>query len=138
VSAAAVASVALAAAGISYAELTKDGPKGDGDIHVGTMHRMKGLEYKRVILAAVTDGIIPKKALAPVDPVHAARSERRDRSLLFVAATRARDTLHITSTSPPTLRQALTYPSHSELGCLVVAASRPSRRLQTAGLTPQP
>lgn len=91
---------ALATADISYAELTKDGPKGDGDIHVGTMHRMKGLEYERVILVAVTDGIIPKNAIVTSDPDRAALRERQDRSLLFVAATRARDTLHIT-THPP-------------------------------------
>ncbi|MDT8910048.1 UvrD-helicase domain-containing protein [Amycolatopsis sp. PS_44_ISF1] len=92
---------ALTSAGISCAELTKDGPKGDGDIHVGTMHRMKGLEYERVILVAVTNGIIPKRVGPAVDPISAARRDRRDRSLLFVAATRARDTLHITS-HPPT------------------------------------
>lgn len=91
---------ALAAAGISYAELTKDGPKGDGDIHVGTMHHMKGLEYERVILAPVTNGIIPKKAPATAEPAHAARRERQDRSLLFMAATRAHDTLRITSHEP--------------------------------------
>jgi superfamily I DNA/RNA helicase len=91
---------ALAVAGISYAELTKDGPKGNGDIHVGTMHRMKGLEYERVILVAVTNGIIPKKGIPTVDPVSAARREKRDRSLLFVAATRARDTLRVTAHAP--------------------------------------
>ncbi|GAB3436819.1 UvrD-helicase domain-containing protein [Actinophytocola sediminis] len=94
---------ALSTAGISHAELTKDGPKGDGDIHVGTMHRMKGLEYERVILAAVTDGVIPKKPVAVANPQDAARREHQDRSLLFVAATRARDTLHIT-THPPVSR----------------------------------
>ncbi|MGB3443131.1 MAG: UvrD-helicase domain-containing protein [Actinophytocola sp.] len=94
---------ALSAAGISYAELTKDGPKGDGDIHVGTMHRMKGLEYERVILAAVTDGVIPKKSASSANSPDAARREHQDRSLLFVAATRARDTLHIT-THPPESR----------------------------------
>lgn len=90
----------LAKAGISCAELTKDGPKGDGDIHVGTMHRMKGLEYQRVAIVAVTDGVIPRR-VADYDPDRAARRDRRDRSLLFVAATRARDTLRMTWHQPP-------------------------------------
>lgn len=30
---------------LTVAELTKEGVTGDGDTHVGTMHRFKGLEY---------------------------------------------------------------------------------------------
>ncbi|MEU7604907.1 UvrD-helicase domain-containing protein, partial [Streptomyces sp. NPDC041003] len=47
-------------AGITCAELTKDGPKGDGEVHVGTMHRFKGLEYQRLAIVGASDGIIPR------------------------------------------------------------------------------
>ncbi|MGW0971584.1 UvrD-helicase domain-containing protein [Streptomyces sp. NPDC002516] len=86
-------------AGLTVAELTKDGVKGDGDIHVGTMHRFKGLEYQRLAIVGARDGVIPRAALVQryrdTDPQRLAREELKARSLLFVAATRARDTLRI-------------------------------------------
>lgn len=45
---------------ITCAELTKDGPKGDGDVHIGTMHRFKGLEYQRLAIVGARDGVIPR------------------------------------------------------------------------------
>jgi superfamily I DNA/RNA helicase/mRNA-degrading endonuclease RelE of RelBE toxin-antitoxin system len=86
-------------ADISCAELTKDGPKGDGDIHVGTMHRFKGLEYQRLAIVGASDGIIPHTSIIEryrtKDPIRYEREQRKARSLLFVAATRARDALTI-------------------------------------------
>jgi superfamily I DNA/RNA helicase/mRNA-degrading endonuclease RelE of RelBE toxin-antitoxin system len=84
----------LTNAGITCAELTKEGPKGDGDVHVGTMHRFKGLEYQRLAIVGVRDGIIPRNHRID-DPRRREREERKARSLLFVAVTRARDTLRI-------------------------------------------
>ncbi|MEU2254446.1 UvrD-helicase domain-containing protein [Nocardia xishanensis] len=85
--------------GMTCAELTKDGTKGDGEIHVGTMHRFKGLEYQKLAIASATDGIIPRttaiERYRTSDPHRYAREERKARSLLFVAGTRARDTLRI-------------------------------------------
>lgn len=84
---------------ISCAELTKDGPKGDGEVHVGTMHRFKGLEYQKLAIVGVRDGVIPRTGMIEryrkEDQQRFAREERKARSLLFVAATRARDTLRI-------------------------------------------
>jgi|GEM_PF-5091918 len=37
--------------------------RGDGQIHVGTMHRFKGLEYQNLAIVAVSDGIIPRAAV---------------------------------------------------------------------------
>lgn len=86
-------------AGLTVAELTKDGVKGDGDIHVGTMHRFKGLEYQKLAIMGARDGVIPRASLVQryrdTDPKRLAREELKARSLLFVAATRARDTLRI-------------------------------------------
>jgi len=49
----------LTGEGVSCAELTKDGAIGDGEIHVGTMHRFKGLEYQRLAIVAASDGNLP-------------------------------------------------------------------------------
>lgn len=85
--------------GITCAELTKDGPKGEGDVHVGTMHRFKGLEYQRLVIVGASDGIIPRTSVVErfrtEDPSRYEREQRKARSLLFVAATRARDALTI-------------------------------------------
>ncbi|MFI5542689.1 UvrD-helicase domain-containing protein [Streptomyces sp. NPDC051815] len=86
-------------AGITCAELTKDGPKGDGEVHVGTMHRFKGLEYQRLAIVGASDGIIPRTHVIDryrtEDPPRYEREQRKARSLLFVATTRARDALTI-------------------------------------------
>jgi superfamily I DNA/RNA helicase len=88
----------LTANKLSCAELTKDGPAGDGEIHVGTMHRFKGLEYQRIAIVAASAGILPPTWVNHLQTDDAARyrtEDRKSRSLLFVAATRARDTLRI-------------------------------------------
>jgi mRNA-degrading endonuclease RelE of RelBE toxin-antitoxin system len=85
-------------ADITCAELTKDGPSGGGEIHVGTMHRFKGLEYQKLAIVAVSKGIIPRAGIDRYrreDPTRYEREQRKARSLLFVAATRARDALTI-------------------------------------------
>jgi superfamily I DNA/RNA helicase len=86
----------LNAEDIDAVEIGPDGPKQPDGVHVGTMHRFKGLEYQRMILGGVCDGLVPRAAivqLATVDPRRYQRERARDRSLLFVAATRARDEL---------------------------------------------
>jgi len=88
----------LAAEGIPAVEIGPDGPKRPNGIHVGTMHRFKGMEYRRMILGGVSDGLVPRAAIARyqrTDPSRYQRERARDRSLLFVAATRARDELAI-------------------------------------------
>jgi superfamily I DNA/RNA helicase/mRNA-degrading endonuclease RelE of RelBE toxin-antitoxin system len=86
-------------ADITCAELTKDGPNADGDVHVGTMHRFKGLEYERLAIIGASDGIIPNtdaiERYRTSDPLRYEREQRKARSLLFVAMTRARDALTI-------------------------------------------
>jgi superfamily I DNA/RNA helicase len=90
--------VRLSADGIIAVEIGPDGPKQPDGVHVGTMHRFKGLEYRRMILGGVSDGLVPRAGIAAYadsDPVRFQRERARDRSLLFVAATRARDDLAI-------------------------------------------
>lgn len=62
-----------------------------------TMHTAKGMEFSRVVLYDVSDGIMPSRAVVAA----AAEEERddvmlRERSLLYVAASRARDVLVVT------------------------------------------
>jgi superfamily I DNA/RNA helicase len=62
------------------------------------MHRFKGLEYQRVIIAAASNGLVPRAAInryQDSDPKRYHRERARDRSRLFVAATRARDDLSV-------------------------------------------
>ncbi|WP_328604507.1 AAA family ATPase [Amycolatopsis sp. NBC_00345] len=88
----------LAEAGQPTIELTPDGPKGTDGVSIGTMHRFKGLEFQRIIIAGASEGLIPRSSIDRMraeDPTRFRRQLQRDRSLLFVAATRARDQLAI-------------------------------------------
>jgi superfamily I DNA/RNA helicase/mRNA-degrading endonuclease RelE of RelBE toxin-antitoxin system len=88
----------LQASGLPIVEIGPDGPKNAGGVHIGTMHRFKGLEYQRIIIAGVTDGLVPRQMISryrDTDTKRYQRERQRDRSLLFVAATRARDDLAV-------------------------------------------
>ena len=45
--------------GVDAAQIGADGPRKPDAVHVGTLHRFKGLEYQRMIVAGVSDGVIP-------------------------------------------------------------------------------
>jgi superfamily I DNA/RNA helicase len=61
-----------------------------------TMHRAKGTEFSRVLLFGVSEGSIPGSLRDQnYSPEAAADAMLRERSLLYVAATRARDELAI-------------------------------------------
>jgi superfamily I DNA/RNA helicase len=63
---------------------------------VMTMHRAKGTEFSRVLLFGISEASIPKAQRAyEFDPEAHAEAILRERALLYVAATRARDTLAI-------------------------------------------
>ncbi|MGC5332850.1 UvrD-helicase domain-containing protein [Micromonospora sp. DT62] len=97
--------------GLTCAELTKDGPQDDGDIHVGTMHRFKGLEYQRLAIIGLRHGILPRAHVERYrhhDPQRYEHEQRKARSLLFVAATRARDVLAISWHAQPSTLFAAT------------------------------
>lgn len=72
-------------------------------VHVMTMHRIKGLEYRAVAIIGVGADHVPQPgAVIPVseDRTQHDRDLQRERSLLFVAATRAREQLAITWAGP--------------------------------------
>ncbi|MCU7729630.1 AAA family ATPase [Actinoplanes sp. KI2] len=88
----------LATDGVTVVEIGPDGPKQSDGVHLGTMHRFKGLEYQKMIIAGVVDGLVPRSMInryRDSDPKKFQRERQRDRSLLFVAATRARDELAV-------------------------------------------
>lgn len=87
----------LSIAGIAAAEIGPDGPRSPDGVHVGTMHRFKGLEYQRMVIGGVREGLVPHGDIEVHrhDPRRYERERMRDRSRLFVAATRARDELAI-------------------------------------------
>ncbi|MFG3151926.1 UvrD-helicase domain-containing protein [Streptomyces sp. NPDC048219] len=92
------AAYTLAQHGIRALEIGPDGPRGDSGVHIGTMFRFKGLEYQHMIIAGVTDGLVPRAGVQQrrtTDPARYRVEMQRARSLLFVAATRARDSLDI-------------------------------------------
>ncbi|MFF7414475.1 UvrD-helicase domain-containing protein [Streptomyces lydicus] len=84
--------------GIDSVEIRSDGPNGSAGVHIGTMFRFKGLEYQRMILAGVTDGLVPREDVGRLrdrEPTRYRHEMQRARSLLFVAATRARDSVDV-------------------------------------------
>jgi superfamily I DNA/RNA helicase len=72
-------------------------------LRVATMHRVKGLEFDRVVVAGVNDGIVPLSvALSSTDdPAVREDMERQERALLYVALTRARREAMITCFDTP-------------------------------------
>ena len=96
------ASMALQAAGIATVSLTT---KSRADaVRVGTMHGMKGLEFQAVAVFGVAEGSVPAPgAVTPTadDAVAHAQDVQRERCVLFVACTRARDHLYISYSSTP-------------------------------------
>ena len=64
---------------------------------VMTMHRAKGMEFSRVILAGADDKHVPSPAtLRSVPEEERSEAMLRERSLLYVASSRARDALVVT------------------------------------------
>jgi superfamily I DNA/RNA helicase len=63
------------------------------------MHRVKGLEFDHVILCGINKGTVPLPTpdLISDDVSVREMAEARERSLLFVAATRAKKTVMVTS-----------------------------------------
>ena len=72
-------------------------PATPGHVQVLTMHRSKGMEFSRVILAGIDNAHVPSTAtLRAVPEEERDEAMLRERSLLYVAASRARDALVVT------------------------------------------
>ncbi|MCY4450631.1 MAG: hypothetical protein OXC01_01650 [Immundisolibacterales bacterium] len=75
----------------------------DDAARLATMHRVKGLEFERVVMASVNDGLVPLSAAMDTRSDDAAResAETEERALVYVAATRARRELPVLSYGMP-------------------------------------
>ncbi|TLF57845.1 3'-5' exonuclease [Nocardia cyriacigeorgica] len=79
------------------AQVLDDDPATPDHVQVLTMHRAKGMEFRCVILAGVDHEHVPlQTVLRNVPEEEQAEAHQRERSLLYVAASRARDQLVVT------------------------------------------
>ena len=65
-------------------------------VRLGTMHRAKGLEFRVVYVLSVNEGLLPHaKAMAAEEAEDRNQARERERQLLYVSITRAREQAHI-------------------------------------------
>ena len=65
------------------------------------MHRVKGLEFRVVFITGADAGAQAAGDAQTEDPVERKAAELTERSLLYVAASRARDALFVTGAGEP-------------------------------------
>jgi superfamily I DNA/RNA helicase len=89
-------------AALTYRVLDTTLSASSGHVSISTMHLAKGLEFRAVAVMACDDEVIPLQARiegiaddADMDEVY-----NTERHLLYVACTRARDRLLVTSVAP--------------------------------------
>lgn len=83
-------------AGIGAIMLEREEPRMPG-VRMATMHRVKGLEFSVVVLVGIgkVEVPFPSPELKSDDPLLREHAVLRERSLLYVAASRARDAVHV-------------------------------------------
>ena len=82
--------------------LQKDGAGNSMAVKIASMHRAKGTEFSRVIVIGAEAGVVPLDWVFENQPEseHTA-VEGRERSLFYVACSRARDELIVTWSGTP-------------------------------------
>jgi len=85
--------------GLPAVFLKSDSTGDEEGVHCGTMHLSKGLEFRAVFLVSVNEGIMPpvSRESTANTPEEVADMDREERSLLYVACTRARERLFVLS-----------------------------------------
>ncbi|MFD8174921.1 UvrD-helicase domain-containing protein [Streptomyces sp. NPDC059709] len=89
----------LTAAGVPVVRVKDGQGSGVDGVRLATMHAMKGLEFRCVAVLGVTAGAVPfAREVTPVsvDSLQHDSDLMRERCLLFVACTRAREALAVT------------------------------------------
>ncbi|MFI7534360.1 UvrD-helicase domain-containing protein [Streptosporangium sp. NPDC049376] len=97
---------ALKRGGVEACYLSRDRDGAAGQVRVATIHRMKGLEFRCVAVVGVGANQMPApNAVTPFeeDATTHANDLQRERCLLFVACTRARERLHVSWHGEPSL-----------------------------------
>lgn len=96
------ARLALKDASVPVELLQRDGPGNADSVKIASMHRAKGTEFSRVIVIGAEAGVVPLDWVVegrPEPEYSAARG--RERSLFYVACSRARDQLIVTWSRTP-------------------------------------
>jgi superfamily I DNA/RNA helicase len=96
------ATMAAGLAGIKHRVLDEDVEIASKQLSISTMHLAKGLEFRAVCVMACDDEVIPlqERMEAVSDESDLEDVYNTERHLLYVACTRARDRLLVTSTEP--------------------------------------
>ena len=96
------AKAAVGKAGLSFKVLDERVETTSGFVSISTMHLAKGLEFRVVVVMACDDEIIPSQERIETVADNADLEEvyNTERHLLYVACTRARDHLLVTSVDP--------------------------------------
>lgn len=76
-------------------------PKGRESLRLATMHRVKGLEFRAVFIAGASEGQIPFTGIETEDKAEIAINDKTERSLFYVAASRAKDALFVSCCGEP-------------------------------------
>lgn len=82
-----------------------DDRRGVEGVRVATMHGLKGLEFQCLAVVGLDAGVLPAPGavVSEAEDPHAHRQDlQRERCLLFVALTRARDVLYLSHSGSPT------------------------------------
>jgi superfamily I DNA/RNA helicase len=96
------ARAAIEKAGLPFKMLDEHVETVSGRAAIGTMHLAKGLEFRTVVVMACDDEIIPLQSRIENvgDDSDLEEIYNTERHLLYVACTRARDHLLVTSVEP--------------------------------------
>jgi len=96
------AQAAVRAAELQGRVLGKEMATEEGFVSITTMHLAKGLEFRAVAVMACDEEIIPSQSRieSAADEVELTEIYDTERHLLYVACTRARDSLHVSAVLP--------------------------------------
>lgn len=96
------ARLAVEETGLPFKVLDENVETTSGQVSIGTMHLAKGLEFRAVAVMACDDEVIPLQGRieAAGDDADLEDVYNTERHLLYVACTRARDQLLVTSVEP--------------------------------------
>jgi superfamily I DNA/RNA helicase len=93
---------AASISGLQPLELSERVVERSGRLCIGTMHLAKGLEFKAVIVMGCDADVLPlaSRIEAASDEAELDEAYQTERHLLYVACTRARDSLHVSGVAP--------------------------------------
>ena len=97
-------SAAIAGSGLASLVIDREGDdQSQPGVRIATMHRVKGLEFERVVIASANADLMPLKSVLKrsTDDSEREAAETMERALVYVAASRARKELVVMSYGDP-------------------------------------